>query len=128
MTLLEKVAMLKSLLAAQADRVEIQKLIIQELIREKETLEEAVSAIKWAHILTKSSTTRTSHKLEKARQEIEDLKEALRIAKLPKNSSNSSLAPSSDLYRPKRSKNYSLRKKTKRKPGGQVGHHGLSFI
>lgn len=119
--------MLNSLLADRADRVEIQKRKIQELIREKETLEEAVSAIKWAHILTKSRATRTTHKLEKARQEIEDLKEALRIAKLPKNSSNSSLAPSSDLYRPKRSNNFSLRKKSKRKPGGQVGHQGTTL-
>jgi len=97
------------------------------LIQEKKTLEEAVSAIKWAHILTKRGAARTTHKLEKALQEIEDLKEALRIAKLPKNSSNSSLAPSSDLYRPKRNKNYSLRQKSKRRPGGQVGHPGTTL-
>lgn len=100
---------------------------IQTLIQEKKTLEEVVSATKWTHILTKRGATRTTHKLEKALQEIEDLKEALRIAKLPRNSSNSSLAPSSDLYIPKRSKNYSLRKKSKRKPGGQVGHQGTTL-
>ena len=45
-----------------------------------------------------------------------------RIAKLEKNSSNSSKPPSSDIDKPK--KNQSLRKKTGRKPGGQKGHAG----
>lgn len=125
--LLGKVAILKSLLASHAGQIKLHKLKIQELIRENEVLEEAAADSKWAHILTKSAATRTAHKLEKALREIEGLKEALRIAKLPKNSSNSSLAPSSDLYRPKRSKNHSLRKKSKRKPGGQVGHQGTTL-
>lgn len=60
-------------------------------------------------------------------QKIAALQEDLRIAKLPVNSSNSSLPPSGDLYKPRR-KNYSLRKKTGRKPGGQQGHKGSTLL
>lgn len=42
--------------------------------------------------------------------------------KIRKNSRNSSIPPSQDVYRP--SKNKSLRKKTGKKPGGQPGHKG----
>lgn len=124
---LKKVSRLESLVVVQANQIQCGQQKILLLVQEKKTLEEAVSAIKWAHILTKSGATRTAHKLEKALQGIDDLKEALRIAKLPKNSSNSSLAPSSDLYKPKRNKNYSLRQKSTRKPGGQVGHPGTTL-
>lgn len=124
---MEKLSGLESLVVVQANQIQRDQQKIQILIQEKKTLEDKVSATFWAHLLTKSGATRTTHKLEKALQEIEDLKEALRIAKLPKNSSNSSLAPSSDLYKPKRNKNYSLRKKSNRKPGGQVGHPGTTL-
>jgi len=43
----------------------------------------------------------------------------------PKNSGNSSLPPSQDMY-PK--KNQSLRKKSNRKPGGQSGHKGETLL
>jgi transposase len=45
--------------------------------------------------------------------------------KTPKNSGNSSLPPSQDMY-PK--KNQSLRKKSNRKPGGQSGHKGETLL
>lgn len=118
--LLKKIARLESLAAAQASQIKLQK-------QEINVLKAEVATHKWEHILTKSQFTRTNHKLQKAQKEIEDLKEALRVARLPKNSSNSSLPPSSDLFRPKRNKNYSLRQKNGRKPGGQVGHKGSTL-
>lgn len=124
---LEKIASLESSLTAQADQITLQALKIAELNHEKESLEAAVAASKWTHIQAKAQNTRTTRKLEKALKEIEDLKEALRISRLPKNSSNSSLSPSSDIFKPKRNKNYSLRPKTQRKPGGQKGHPGATL-
>ena len=69
--------MLESLVTAQADQIACDKLNIQELTQGKETLEEAVDASKWAHIQAKTQHTRTTRKLEKAVQQIEDLKENL---------------------------------------------------
>lgn len=53
------------------------------------------------------------------------LRERLAKHGIPKNSRNSSLAPSSDMNPPKR--NQSLRKKTGRKPGGQLGREGKTL-
>lgn len=50
------------------------------------------------------------------------LRERLAKYENPKNSRNSSIPPSKDENRPKR--NQSLRSKTGRKPGGQLGHKG----
>lgn len=124
---LKKIASLESLLFAQSEQITLQSLKIDELNQEKENLEEVITATKWAHIQTKAQLTRTTRKLEKAVQKIEYLEEDIRIARLPKNSSNSSLAPSSDIYKPKRNKNCSLRQKTGRKPGGQEGHKGTTL-
>lgn len=115
------------MLTAQAEQIALQTLKIGELNQDKETLDKTITATKWAHINLRAQHTGALRKLKNALQEIEDLKEDLRVASLPKNSSNSSLAPSSDICRPKRSKNYSLRKSTKRKPGGQVGHPGTTL-
>lgn len=50
------------------------------------------------------------------------LEEKLRRYEQPKNSGNSSIPPTQDPFRPKRTE--SLREKSDRKPGGQKGHRG----
>jgi len=58
---------------------------------------------------------RTNAELSKRIAELE-----LQLAKAQKNSSNSSLSPSSDIVKPQKTKKADRRKKTKR--GGQPGH------
>jgi len=53
------------------------------------------------------------------------LEEELRKARTRKNSSNSSLAPSTDISNPKR--NQSLRESSGKKSGGQLGHKGTTL-
>ena len=53
------------------------------------------------------------------------LEEKLSRYEHPKNSSNSSIAPSQDLFRGKRTS--SLREKSGKKPGGQPGHKGTTL-
>jgi len=55
-------------------------------------------------------------------EEIAALKEELSFYRTKKDSSNSSLPPSRDTYRIKRTE--SLRERSGRKPGGQLGHNG----
>ncbi len=57
-----------------------------------------------------------AQQVQELRQEVDQLKR-----KKPKNSSNSSLPPSKDMFR---LKNQSLRKKSDKKTGGQPGHKG----
>lgn len=59
------------------------------------------------------------------RRENLELRERLARYENPKNSRNSSMAPSKDENRPK--KNQSLRRPTGRKPGGQPGHKGRTL-
>ncbi len=120
-------ARLESRVTDQANQIDLQKQKIKKLNQENRALKEEVRTHKWDHILTKSELTRTKHKLEHALKEITDWKEALRIARLPSHSANSSRPPSTDLYKPKRNKNYSLRPKSRRKPGGQHGHEGATL-
>ena len=63
--------------------------------------------------------------IQKQEYEIASLKAELVKYKNPKNSSNSSVPPSKDENRLR--KTNSLRKKTGRKPGGQPGHQGHSW-
>ena len=79
------------------------------------------------HIMEKREHSKTKGNLAFSIKQIADLKEALRISKLPANSSNSSRPPSTDIYKPKRNLNYSLREKSGRKPGGQPGHRGSTL-
>ncbi len=60
-------------------------------------------------------------KIEELTKEVQYLKERLFKYEIPKNSNNSSIPPSKDENRPKRT---SLRVKTGRKPGGQKGRKG----
>jgi len=66
-----------------------------------------------------------TEKIQKLEKENAELKAELAHYKNPKNSRNSSVPPSKDENRPKR--NQSLRKKTNRKPGGQIGHTGTTL-
>jgi len=67
--------------------------------------------------------------LEKKNKELErriiDLEERITKYEHQKNSRNSSVPPSKDENRPK--KTYSLREKTGKKPGGQPGHKGVTL-
>lgn len=61
--------------------------------------------------------------LEKENAQLRSIITAPAPKPVKKNSSNSDLPPSSDLYKP--NKNKSLRKKTNKKRGGQKGHKGF---
>ncbi|MDO9510454.1 MAG: IS66 family transposase [Bacteroidales bacterium] len=62
------------------------------------------------------------HKIDELVKEVQYLKQRLAKYEHPKNSNNSSIPPSKDENRPKR--NQSLRDKTGRNPGGQLGRKG----
>jgi len=59
------------------------------------------------------------------KKEVQELKEEVKRLKTPKNSGNSSLPPSHDLFR---FKNQSLREKGNKKSGGQPGHKGETLL
>ncbi|WP_091398774.1 IS66 family transposase [Arachidicoccus rhizosphaerae] len=86
-----------------------------------------IAAIKWERVQLKRENAHLRKKELKQTKEIEALTEALRIARLPKNSSNSSRPPSMDLYKPKRSP-VNLREKSGKKTGGQPGHKGSTLL
>ena len=59
--------------------------------------------------------------VEKLINEVQELRDELKVYKNLKNSGNSSLPPSKDLFK---LKNQSLREKSGKKTGGQPGHKG----
>jgi transposase len=64
-------------------------------------------------------------RVDKLTSEVQELKEEVQRLKTPKNSGNSSLPPSHDLFR---NKNQSLREKGDKKSGGQAGHKGETLL
>jgi transposase len=63
--------------------------------------------------------------IENLTREVQFLREEVRLNKNLKNSGNSSLPPSKDLFQ---SKNQSLREKSNKKSGGQPGHKGETLL
>ena len=95
--------------------------------RQLKEKDKTIAAIKWEQVQLKRENTHLRKKELQQTGEIKTLKESLRIARLPKNSSNSSRPPSTDLYKPKRSP-VNLREKSGKKTGGQPGHKGSTLL
>ncbi|NJK93862.1 MAG: IS66 family transposase [Bacteroidetes bacterium] len=76
--------------------------------------------VDFAHNLT-LQVDRLISQVNQLTQEVKELREEIAVLKNKKNSGNSSLPPSQDLFA---LKNQSLRGKTNRKSGGQPGHKG----
>lgn len=125
--LLKKTGRLKQQVATQSLQIGLQKQKTKKLIRENKVLVQEVETYKRKYVMAGREITKAESKLELLRKEIAELREFLRISKLPANSSNSSRPPSTDMYKPKRNLNYSLREKSGRKPGGQPGHTGSTL-
>jgi transposase len=125
--LLKEIDCLKKQVATQSLQISLQKQKTKKLIQENKVLVQEVQTHKWNHIMAKRELTKTKGKLELSIKQITELRESLRISKLPTNSSNSSRPPSTDIYKPKRNLNYSLRERSGRKPGGQPGHTGSTL-
>lgn len=63
--------------------------------------------------------------VDKLTAEVQELREEVQRLKTPKNSGNSSLPPSHDLFR---FRNQSLREQSNKKSGGQPGHKGETLL
>lgn len=64
-------------------------------------------------------------KVDALTAQVQILQAEVNRLKTPKNSGNSSLPPSQDMFR---LKNQSLREKSNKKPGGQPGHKGETLL
>lgn len=95
--------------------------------RQLKEKDRTIAAIKWDGVQLKRENSHLRKKELKQAGEIKTLTESLRIARLPKNSSNSSRPPSTDLYKPKRSP-VNLQEKSGKKTGGQPGYIGSTLL
>ena len=66
--------------------------------------------------------------ISKQSEEIKSLKEVLQLKQVKKTSKNSHLPPSKDLRRIEPKKNQSLREKSSKPVGGQLGHKGTTLL
>lgn len=114
-------------MAKQSLQIRLERQKTKKLIRENKDLVQEVKTHKWNHIMVKRELTKTKGKLELLIKQIAELKESLRISKLPTNSSNSSRPPSTDMYKPKLNLTYSHKERSGRKPGGRPGHTGSTL-
>lgn len=85
--LLKKIERLELQVATQSRQINLQKQKTKKLIRENKALMQAVQTHKRNHSMAKRELIKTKGKLELSIKEIADLKESLRISKLPTNSS-----------------------------------------
>ena len=104
-----------------------QKAKLKELKKENKQKDKKLAELNWELIQSKKANTLLQKKFDKHEATIASLEEELRIARLPKDSSNSSRPPSTDLNKPKRNTNLSLRQKSGKKTGGQPGHKGSTL-
>jgi len=113
------------ILELQTARIhELESLVNQLLQVNKETLKVSAETNKINEVLAKSNTEILKQN-QALINRIKDLEERLKKYENQKNSRNSSIPPSKDENRPK--KTNSLREGTDRKPGGQPGHKGVTL-
>lgn len=98
---------------------------IEVLLKRLDNLEQKVCELDSENLSLKQQYTILKKENRQLRKENTSLKERLSSFENPKNSRNSSIPPSRDENRPRR--NQSLRKKSNRKPGGQLGHKGKTL-
>lgn len=96
---------------------------INRLVAKVDGLAKEVGHLKKENQELKQRVQFLEHKNQQLTQENQGLKRALEQSKTKKNSDNSHLPPSQDRAR----KNKSLRQKTNKKQGGQLGHEGQTL-
>jgi transposase len=89
------------------------------------SLKEQIILLQEENKLLREINAQLLERISQLESRIAELEELLRRAKLSKNSSNSSKPPSTDISNPKR--NQSLREKSGKLTGGQLGHKGTTL-
>jgi len=87
--------------------------------------EEQIILLREENYLLREENKQLHNLVSKLEQRIIELEDLLRKSNIRKNSSNSSMPPSSDMSFPKR--NQSLREKSGKTTGGQFGHKGTTL-